>query len=127
MSNKVFHKVEIAAFIIVPIFFMTSAGWAATYFVDPSGSNTNGNGSQSAPWKSLSYACRKVFAGNTIYVNPGNYTDNSTCSLATGVLILGAGSSLVTINTSANRYIKAVSNLPVINGGNEISGITFNG
>ncbi|MBJ6725368.1 glycoside hydrolase family protein [Geomesophilobacter sediminis] len=106
--------------------FMSPAAWAATYFVAPNGSNSAA-GSASAPWQTLSYACGKAVSGDTINVNAGSYTDNSTCTLKTGVKILGAGSSLVTINTTANPYIKATSSLPVVNGANEIAGIGFVG
>ncbi|HJV66418.1 MAG TPA: hypothetical protein VJ550_11835 [Geomonas sp.] len=102
------------------------AAWATTWYVSPTGSN-GGTGASSSPWQTLSYACSKAVSGDTIVVNAGTYTDNTTCSLKTGVKILGAGSSQVTINTSASTYISATNSLPVVNGGNEIAGINFVG
>ena len=106
--------------------FMAQSAWATTYYVATNGSNS-GSGTQASPWQSVSYAASKVGSGNTIYVNAGTYTDNTTVNLGTGVSIIGAGSSSVTINTSAGTYINAVSGVPAVNGSNEISGITFTG
>ena len=108
---------------------------AATYYVDPNGNDSN-SGAQSAPWKTLSNACSRVTtAGNTIYINAGNYTDNNSCSLAVGVNIQGAGASSVKITSaygggSNSGYINisgdAAAN-PIQHGNNDISGFTLDG
>jgi hypothetical protein len=125
--NRIIGKRCLTLLSLLAVVLLAPSAWAAIYYVSPTGNNSTGNGSQSAPWQSLSSACSKVSAGNTIYVNAGTYTDNNTCSLATGVMIQGAGSSSVIINTSASPYINAVSSLPVVDGSNEISGISFIG
>jgi hypothetical protein len=111
-----------------------STSWAATYYVDPNGNDTSGNGASTSPWKSLSVACSKVGSGNTIYINAGTYTDNNRCNLATGVTIQGAGASKVTITsayaggyTTGYIYRSTGSANPVAHGNNDISGFTLDG
>jgi len=63
----------------------------ATYYIDPSGSDSN-SGSSSSPWKTLAYACSKVTtSGDIIFVNSGTYNEISRCVLAVGVSIVGQG------------------------------------
>jgi hypothetical protein len=124
---------KISVFTLFAALLMCSSSWAATYYVDPNGNDTSGNGSSTSPWKSLSTACSKVGSGNTIYLNAGNYTDNNRCNLATGVTIAGAGKSAVTITSAYNggygtAYIYRVNTgNPVPHGNNDISGFTLNG
>lgn len=119
---------KLLLFAFAAVIFMAPSVWATTFYVASNGSDTTGNGSSTAPWQTLSYACSKVStAGDAIYVNAGTYTDNSNCTLKIGVKVQGAGSSLVTINTSASPYINAVSSLPVVDGSNDISGISLIG
>jgi hypothetical protein len=114
---------------------MCSSALAATYYVDPNGNDTSGNGTQTSPWKTLSTACNHVTSsGNTIYINPGTYTDNNTCKLAIGVNIQGAGSDRVLIKSAYNGaigtayiYRQNANTNPVTQGNNEISGFTLDG
>ena len=134
-----FHKLFRAGRIPLLMMFVTiltcSSGWAATYYVDPNGNDTSGNGSQTYPWKSLSNACAKVTgSGNTISINPGTYTDNNRCNLAFGVNIQGAGISSTTIITSYNGGVESgyiyraqSQTNPVPHGNNDISGFTLDG
>ncbi|GBC63748.1 hypothetical protein DENIS_4746 [Desulfonema ishimotonii] len=127
-TDKFIRSVNIAMFIIVAALFISSTGWAATYYVSPQGNDATGDGSQISPWKSLSHACSRVKRfGDTIYINSGAYTDNNTCDLSVGVKIEGAGKELVSINTSAGTYINATSGMPVTDGSNQIFGISFYG
>ncbi len=52
------------------------AATAATYYVDTGGSDSSGNGSSSAPWRTVAYALGKVAYGNTISINDGTYSEN---------------------------------------------------
>jgi len=133
--SKANRKLPLILLSFVFSLVLASASWGATYYVDPNGNDTSGNGSQASPWKTLSTACSKVTSsGNTIYLNAGNYTDNNTCKLAVGVNIQGAGSSSVTITSAyaggaGTGYIfreNAQTN-PVPHGNNDISGFTLNG
>ena len=101
---------------------------AATYYVDPSGSNTTGDGSSTKPLALLSYACSKAkLFGDTIVVNPGTYTDSAQCILNPGVNISGAGKDRTVIKSNYNGwYIWANSNPPV-EGNQTISGFKIDG
>jgi hypothetical protein len=64
-----------------------------THYVSTTGSNSN-SGTSGSPWLTLSYACTQVTtAGDTIYLNPGTYTESSHAVVAVGVSIKGADSS----------------------------------
>ena len=114
----------------------------ATYYIDPTGSDTSGNGSIGTPWKTLYKACSTVTtAGNTIHVNPGTYTETTRISLAVGVSIEGDGDSSIitaTYNTSLINYGPngsngdAIINLvtgsgSVVSGNQTISYLKFDG
>jgi uncharacterized repeat protein (TIGR02059 family) len=118
--------------ILLVLFLAISTGVsAATYYIDPSGSDTN-IGSSSSPWKTLAYACSKVnTAGDIIHVNAGTYIENSRCSVSPGVSIEGAGNNSI-INTSYNAgerngtiALLSPSGAPV-NGNQSISYIKIN-
>jgi hypothetical protein len=126
---------RISTLAVLATIMMCSSSWAATYYVDPNGNDTAGNGSSTSPWKSLSNACSKVTSsGNTIYINAGNYSDNNRCNLSPGVTIQGAGKSLVTITSAysggyGTGYIfrETGQTSPVPHGNNDISGFTLDG
>jgi hypothetical protein len=109
---------------------------ATTYYIDPSGSDSN-NGSSTSPWKSLSYACSKATAsGDIIHVNAGTYTETSQSVLAAGVSIAGDGraNTIITLtwNTSGtspeeNGALQLGSGSPNTNGNQTISNITLDG
>ena len=46
---------------------------ATTYYVSPTGSNSNSGLSASFPWKTISYAATQAASGSTVYVAPGTY------------------------------------------------------
>jgi len=129
-----FHNRYITVLAVISFFIMTSTTWAATYYISPTG-NDSGTGSQSSPWKTLSNACSKVTtSGNTIYINPGSYSDNNRCNLAIGVNIQGAGKDQVTITSAYSGgmgtgyiYRQTTPQNPIVDGNNEISGFTLDG
>lgn len=76
----------------------------------------------------LSAVCNQATsAGDVIQIAAGNFTDNGTCYLKPGVKIIGAGKGQTNIQTGADPYISADSGSNVIDGGNEIVGISFSG
>src|ERR1700677_4300530 len=50
---------------------------AASYYVDPNGSDANG-GSQAAPFQTIAYAATIASAGDTVYVDDGTYPETIT-------------------------------------------------
>jgi hypothetical protein len=114
--------------LLLIITLLISPAWAATWYVSTTGNDSTGTGSSGSPWATLSHACGQVSTfGDIISIAAGTYTNNSTCTLNLGVQIAGASAASVTVNTTANPYISAVSTVPTVNGSNVISGITFVG
>lgn len=78
----------------------------ATYYIDPSGSDSTGNGSIGTPWKTLYKACSTVTSsGNTIHVNAGTYTETVRCTLAVGVNLIGEGDTSIITSTLNTNFI----------------------
>ncbi|MFN7117841.1 MAG: PA14 domain-containing protein [Saprospiraceae bacterium] len=84
------------------IAFTTKATVGTYYYVSPTGVDAPSNGTAANPWKTLAYAASRVAANqnNTIYLNPGTYTETQAVIVPTGVNIEGAGESQVTIRVN---------------------------
>ncbi len=74
-SNKFF------SFIFVIISFLAFAGYAqaATYYIAPSGSDSNNGTSPSSPWKTFSHALNssRAWCGDTLVLLDGTYGDGT--------------------------------------------------
>lgn len=89
------RKLLIILFLLIPSFL-----FATRYYIDPAGTDGGGHtGSIVDPWKTLDYAATQVTSPDTIYVNPGNYTEPNRIELAVGVSIYGAGYTSHIIST----------------------------
>lgn len=60
--------------LVLPILCSVSICWGATYYVSPSGDNTN-PGSQSQPWATIQKAADVMVAGDTAIVASGTYEE----------------------------------------------------
>jgi uncharacterized repeat protein (TIGR02059 family) len=79
-----------------------------TYYIDPSGNNSN-NGSSGSPWKTLAYACSKVsVSGDIIHVNAGTYYETVQSLLAAGVSIEGAGNTSIIHSELTGSYMHTI-------------------
>jgi len=72
--------------------FFARASWAATFYVAPTGKDSN-SGSQAAPFKTINKAAKVVKAGDTVRVLPGQYA-------AAGILTKASGTASARI-----RYV----------------------
>jgi hypothetical protein len=114
--------------IIILIFLSTAVG-ATTYYIDPSGNDSN-NGSSGSPWKTLAYACSKATSsGDVIHVNAGTYTETAQSMLAVGVSIEGAGViSVIQSHVGGSSFtIYLYSSSQGTNGNQHISNIKMDG
>jgi uncharacterized repeat protein (TIGR02059 family) len=101
----------------------------ATYYIDPSGNDSN-NGSSGSPWKTLAYACSKATSsGDVIHVNAGTYTETAQSMLAVGISIEGAGvTSIIQSRVGGSSFtIYLYSSSQGTNGNQHISNIKMNG
>jgi hypothetical protein len=100
------------------------------YYIDPAGSDTSGNGSVSAPWKTLRKATSTVQApASLIYVNPGIYLETQTSELAVGVSLTGAGNASIIRSTLTATFtpILLAASPEGMNGNQRISNLKFDG
>ena len=109
------------------IFFCLAAN-AATYYISPSGNDATGNGSATAPWKTLYKATSSVTSG-IIHVNAGTYIETLTSTLAVGVSIEGDGTTSIikaSFSTVYQMIIQLHSNEGT-NGNQHISNVKMDG
>jgi uncharacterized repeat protein (TIGR02059 family) len=118
--------------LIILLFLLSNAIGATTYYISPSGSDSN-TGSSSSPWKTLAYACTKATAsGDIISVNAGTYNESSQCKLAPGVSISGQGTTSIIKSSYTGSMTSGIidassgAGTPV-NGNQSISNILLDG
>ncbi len=123
------RKFLIILFLLIPVF----AGAQTIWYIDPGGSDVSGDGSAGKPWASLYHACDTVnganFTDDTIYVNAGTYTENTTCVLDEEVNLKGAGATSI-ITTTKNTdwwYILSLTSAEGTDGSQCISYLKFDG
>lgn len=89
--------IKISQALLLLVFAISAVPVAAqgkTYHVDPSGSDTEGDGSLSKPWASIVFAATRISAGDTVLINPGTY--------AGGVYLGTGGSAMAPVTFQAN-------------------------
>jgi hypothetical protein len=96
------------------------------------GSDTNGDGSISAPWLTLKHAADTVtganFVGDTIMVGAGTFTEPAQVALGVGVSIYGTGAtSIITSGAALNPIIYLYSDTEGTDGSQSISYLSFDG
>lgn len=72
-------------------------GWAATYYVAPTGNNTNSGTAVGQPFATIARAQQAAAAGDTVYFRAGTYLFSSTTE-ANGILLNKSGTSANRIN-----------------------------
>lgn len=92
---------------------------AATYYVSMTGNDTTGDGSVGAPYRTINKGLSIVFAGDTLYVTQGNYTnDVKATSVRSGTI-----NSPITI---VGQNWPNVGEIRLVNSYYTITGIEFN-
>jgi hypothetical protein len=112
------------------IFCLTINGFAATFYISPSGNDVTGDGSIGNPWRTLYKATQTVLTGgDIIHVNAGTYTETLQCSLAAGVSIEGDGiTSIIRSTLTANfTELLSLASAEGTNGNQHISNLKFDG
>ena len=127
--KQLFNTIAKIWTLIVLIVLLSMTSFSATYYISPTGSNSN-NGSIGAPWLTLTYACaHAITSGDIIHVNAGTYIETIQSALRVGVSIVGEGNSSVIKSqvTSTNGTIYASSGTLGTNGNQSISYIKMDG
>lgn len=115
--------------LFILLFFISTSIGATTYYVDPSGSDSN-NGSGTSPWKTIAYACSKTVSGDVIHINAGTYSITSKIVLPVGISIEGDGvTSIITSTTLTAEWTPLIDmeSSPASNGNQEIRNLMFDG
>lgn len=101
-----------------------------TYYIDPAGNDTTGDGSIGNPWKTLYKATNTVnSAGAVIHINPGTYIETLTSTLAPEVSIEGEGDTSIIKSSFSVMYqqILEIISPEGTNGNQHISNLKFDG
>jgi len=64
------------------LFFAVYPAYSNTYFVDPNGNDTTGNGSVGSPWKTIPKAVTAAAAGDIIYLRGGSHIYTTTITIS---------------------------------------------
>ena len=78
----------------------TSEPTGPTFYMSPTGSNSNSGTSTSSPWKTLKYAIPKLLAGDSLILMDGTYTKSTT-----GLPYVSCGSNGSAKNGTATKPI----------------------
>ena len=93
-------------------------------YVAENGDDANTGTHQQDPFASIKYAFTQVSAGDTVYIYPGDYTEEFPLTVPVGVTVKGHGLRAVTIRpTTATRYNDAF----LLNGESTIEDIMVTG
>lgn len=95
-------KQAISACVLASALLLAVPGYAATYYVDTTGNNSN-PGTSSSPWRTVAYAVSKMVAGDTTYVRGGTYTES-------GIVFTRSGTKSAPI-----KLLNAPGQFPIIN------------
>lgn len=119
---------------IITILLLTVSltAWADKWYVATTGSDSHGKGTLADPWLTLKHAADTItgaaFAGDTIVVGAGTFTENTQIALGVGVSLRGAGATtIITSGAALNPIIYLASASENTNGNQSISGFTFDG
>lgn len=84
--NKRSYKLQLVILVFLTVFALTSASWAATYYVDknhPEASDSN-SGSENLPWRTIQHAVDSVRAGDKVYIKEGIYSERVSLTGSSG-------------------------------------------
>jgi uncharacterized repeat protein (TIGR02059 family) len=100
-TNKITKKLDMRKLILIPLLLISLIGSAATYYVSPTGNDSN-NGSINSPWLTLQYGVNHISAGDILYMRGGTYRSTYNGSSNVQLRISGlTGSSGSPINILA--------------------------
>ncbi|WKN32888.1 DUF1565 domain-containing protein [Porifericola rhodea] len=86
-----------------------------TYYVDETGDDSSGDGSQAAPWKTIAYAVEQANANSTINVLTGTYNEGPIL-IDKSLTVSGIGQTVTVIASSANPLFSIAGNSITIEG-----------
>jgi len=86
-----------------------------TYYVDETGDDSSGDGSQAAPWKTIAYAVEQANANSTINVLTGTYNE-APILVDKSLTVSGIGQNVTVIASSANPLFSIAGNSITIEG-----------
>jgi hypothetical protein len=98
VKNNLKMKIQYILLSNLFLFFICSAGWATTYYVDKAkGSNSNSGKSASSAFRTIQNAADRMRAGDNCIVQPGDYNER--------VYVNVSGSSSAPIKFEANGVV----------------------
>jgi hypothetical protein len=109
------------AFVIFCVLFVSCPAYCSTYYIDPNGNDTTGDGSIGSPWQTIPKAVTAASAGDTIYLRGGTHNYSATITLSTS----GSAGNLITLQNYQDEIpILDFTHQPV---GDAYKGIALNG
>ncbi|MBD2042239.1 right-handed parallel beta-helix repeat-containing protein [Microcoleus sp. FACHB-672] len=105
------------------------AATAKTYYVDPAGSDNQGDGSKRKPWKTLAHAVKNVptAQAHTIHLNQGIFTETVPSIVPPGISIEGEGADKTVIKSGIDDFLLQLESAPVVEGNQILSNFKIEG
>lgn len=124
-------SVRIAVSAFLALILLCEFARADNYYVNAStGSNSSGNGTQSTPWKTITYALNQISgSGHTLNVAAGTYNaalgETFPIMMNNGVSLVGAGMGVSIIDAGAtSSVIRCIS---IVDASTKVEGFTIKG
>ena len=95
-SKNYYFKILFGISIIFIILFTITSAYATDIFVDMYGDDVNGDGSTNNPFNTISCAVNKTNSGDTIILNPGEYSGKNNA----GIYISNKTLSIISFNNT---------------------------
>ena len=128
---KLLHaSVRIAVSAFLALFFLCGFARADNYYVNASiGSNSSGNGTQSTPWKTITYALGQISGPTTLYVSAGTYNtalgETFPIVVKTGVSLVGEGIDVSIIDANSTNIVLRCNG--IVDATTRVEGFTIKG
>jgi len=109
IRTKITRSATSIIFAVAAFICMASASWATSYYVSPTGSDTNNGTSTSTPFQTIQKALNVVHPGDTANLMAGTY--NTSLKLVTSgtssapIIVQNYNGASVTINSGTSRAI----------------------
>ena len=122
---------RLTIFVLLAVILFAGTSLADNYYVNAStGSNATGNGTQSSPWKTITYGLSQISGtGHVLYVDSGTYNttlgETFPIAVKNGVSLVGAGIDVSIVDAGGTNIVMRCAG--IVDATTRIEGFTIKG